>query len=330
MKPKAMILMGIAIACGLGASYMTSRLLADRSDADQETVEVLVAKRNLSIGERITKPEELFEKKTILKEMDTPDTIKDLDALKGKILKQSRNKGDTITPNSTFNEKDNLDIPEGHQAVGLRVNLETSAHGLATLPHSRVDLIWFQRAERPEDARIDVLLQDVLVLAADGKIDRDGLTAVAQVVVLALTREQVLAVNFAKETGNLSLSLRSPGDKNKEPVAGFYGREFRDRKVPEIAKKQAAEATSQNEPPPVAKVEPKQPPKEIAKEQPKVTPPVVVDEGPKGTPHTLEIINGTHIQRITTMLDENNRPIGQQPPRPPAPAPAAGGKSADL
>ena len=31
MKPKTMILMGLAIVCGLGASYMTSRLLAERN-----------------------------------------------------------------------------------------------------------------------------------------------------------------------------------------------------------------------------------------------------------------------------------------------------------
>ncbi len=33
MKPKTMILMVVAVVCGLGASYMTSRLLADRSRA---------------------------------------------------------------------------------------------------------------------------------------------------------------------------------------------------------------------------------------------------------------------------------------------------------
>jgi Flp pilus assembly protein CpaB len=80
MKPKTMILMGLAITCGLGASYMTSRLLADRQTEEKETVEVLVAKRSLSVGERLTKPEELFEKKTILKENDTPDAIRDFDA----------------------------------------------------------------------------------------------------------------------------------------------------------------------------------------------------------------------------------------------------------
>ena len=40
MKPKTIILMVVAVSCGLAASYMTSRLLADRPEAppDEEKV----------------------------------------------------------------------------------------------------------------------------------------------------------------------------------------------------------------------------------------------------------------------------------------------------
>ena len=43
MKPKTMMLMVVAIGCGLGASYMTSRLLAERNNQTQAeaTVKVL-------------------------------------------------------------------------------------------------------------------------------------------------------------------------------------------------------------------------------------------------------------------------------------------------
>ena len=54
MKPKTLILMVVAVVCGLGASYMTSRLLAERDDkpADQPAmtkVKVLVAKKDLAM-----------------------------------------------------------------------------------------------------------------------------------------------------------------------------------------------------------------------------------------------------------------------------------------
>ena len=45
MKPKTLILMVVAVTCGLGASYMTSRLLAERQPEDTEKVKILVADR---------------------------------------------------------------------------------------------------------------------------------------------------------------------------------------------------------------------------------------------------------------------------------------------
>ena len=44
MKPKTMVLILAAVACGLGASFMTSRLLSERQ-SDEEKVDVLVAKK---------------------------------------------------------------------------------------------------------------------------------------------------------------------------------------------------------------------------------------------------------------------------------------------
>ena len=80
MKPKAMILMGLAIVCGLGASYMTSRLLAERQPQEEEKVEILVARRNLSVGERIVNPDEMFEVKPWSpRKMNRPDAIKDFE-----------------------------------------------------------------------------------------------------------------------------------------------------------------------------------------------------------------------------------------------------------
>src|SRR5438128_914020 len=111
MKPKTMILMGLAITCGLGASYMTSRLLAERQPAEEaEKVEILVASKNLSVHQKILKPEEMFEKKVVLKD-DASNAIKDFDQLKGKTLKRSRRPGETITTEDLY-DKGNLDIPD--------------------------------------------------------------------------------------------------------------------------------------------------------------------------------------------------------------------------
>jgi hypothetical protein len=61
MKPKTMILMVVAIGCGLGASYMTSKLLAERGQQQgEQQVPVLVAKQKIQPWIPIKEPERLF------------------------------------------------------------------------------------------------------------------------------------------------------------------------------------------------------------------------------------------------------------------------------
>src|SRR5438552_794056 len=62
MKPKTMILMAVAIVCGLAASYLASILLAKQ----QEKVMVLVAKEKLPRWTPIKNPEEKFTAKEVL------------------------------------------------------------------------------------------------------------------------------------------------------------------------------------------------------------------------------------------------------------------------
>jgi Flp pilus assembly protein CpaB len=318
MKPKTMILMGLAIVCGLGASYMTSRLLAERQTPEEEKIEILVAKKNLSVGERILVPEEFFERKPVVKADEPPDAIKDFDALKGKVMRQSRNRGDHITPSNLY-DRNRLDIPEGTQAVGLPVNLATTAHGLATLPGSRVDLMLTVRGKDAQSTISKIVVQNALVLAADGRVDREGdLIAPASVVTLALnTKDRLIATN-AKEMGILTLSLR----KLDENVV---------TKNTNITGDVVLNGEKKDEP--VAPPPPIEPP-----------PPTVVEPPlPSGTPGRLNILNGrdTRSVRYRTLEngdveyddEENPRPALQPAPRPqpqPQPGPTGKGRKLDL
>jgi pilus assembly protein CpaB len=252
MKPKTMILMGLAITCGLGASYMTSRLLAERSPAEEEKVKILVAKKNLNVGQRISDPEELFEYKEVSKDSEPPDAIKDFDAIKGKSLKQNRNKGEWVTAANLRGAGEQLKLPEGHFAQGLKVTLEGTASGFATLPGSRVNII--QTVTRGSNYS-QILLSDVLVLAADLKLDSTGeLASPAQVVTFALSGKDVLKVNLAKELGILSLALRNPDDHSHDDAQVVYVKDIQpDRKE----RKEIPEEVVVPQPPPkVAEVKP--------------------------------------------------------------------------
>jgi pilus assembly protein CpaB len=318
MKPKAMILMGLAIVCGLGASYMTSRLLAERQPQEEEKVEILVARRNLSVGERIVNPDEFFERKAVVKADEPPDAIKDMEWLRGKVMRQSRNRGDHVTGGNLY-DRNRLDIPEGTQAVGLPVNLATTAHGLATLPGSRVDLMLTIRVGDVNKTLTKVVIENVLVLAADGRVDREGeLIAPASVVTLALNdKDRIIAIT-AKDMGVLTLSLRNLNDLKRTESPVINGDEILNGR-------------------------PKDPVRIV--QVPKVEPPPPVIELPKGTPGRLDIFQPGNVRIVRYRVQENgdieydddrpNRPAVQPaPPRPqpqPQPAPEGkGGKSIDL
>src|SRR5712691_3621642 len=97
MKPKTMILMVVAITCGLGASYMTSRLLAERATPEEQPkVTVLVAKKNLDMGANIKNPQEMFQEKQFVKDDEPKGAITDFNQLKGRVLKRSLRAGDWV------------------------------------------------------------------------------------------------------------------------------------------------------------------------------------------------------------------------------------------
>lgn len=216
MKPKTMVLMVVAIGCGLGASYMTSRLLADRQNqAPLETVAVLVAKKNLDLGTPLKDATELFEYKEYTKGQEPKDAVIDYAEMKDKFLKRSLRRGDFITPADLQMEWGCLpDLPQGMVAVGLRVNSETTAAGFASLPGSHVDILSTIRRGTDDDTHCQILLENVLVLAADAQARRpdDPQAMPANVVTVALTREQAMRVTLAKELGTLTLVLRKFGD----------------------------------------------------------------------------------------------------------------------
>src|SRR5262245_27214511 len=105
MKPKTMILMAVAVVCGLGASFMTSRLLAERDQQPVEQapvvetpkVKILVAKMNLDHGAAIKEPKEMFVEKTFSQEDAPKDGLVDNKVLKGKFLKRPLRKNDHVT-----------------------------------------------------------------------------------------------------------------------------------------------------------------------------------------------------------------------------------------
>ena len=123
MKPKTMILVVVAIGCGLGASYMTSRLLADRSntkDTPVNTVKVLIAKKKVPAFELIKKPEDLFDEKDVPEGTYSTKCLKSFDDVRNQRLGKLKNEEEAVYKEDVLTLAQSRYLrqpPEGQRAV---------------------------------------------------------------------------------------------------------------------------------------------------------------------------------------------------------------------
>jgi pilus assembly protein CpaB len=323
MKPKTMILMVVAVVCGLGASYMTSQLLAQRDETPAEApvvekVTLLVARKNVDLHTALRKkPEDFFEKKQFVvedapKDALTPD---DLSKLKDKFLKRGLRKGDHLFADDLMDGKFGLPaLPNGMRAVGIRVNVEQIAGGFASLPGSHVDIVWTKRAGAETDTFSKVLLEDVVVLAADTNTHTDGSAIVASVVTVALHPDDAMKLTLAMETGALRLIVRNLEDRSStERDRITVGELTRDHS----RKTKTDEPEAIPEPPVKIVQETKDPVPQSEPKQPEV----------KLTKMIVTVRNGPEVQVRHYWLDESNQVVpGPSQDAGSVPQPAGNGK----
>jgi pilus assembly protein CpaB len=218
MKPKTMILMVVAVVCGLGASYMTSRVIAERGQnnaADEEKVTVLVARQKVPMGTLIKDPQHYFVEKAYTKGEEPKKALKTWDQLKEKRLNKPLSEDQFVTADDLMDPKlSGMDaiVPPGMRAVSIKVNVASVVAGFV-LPNSRVDVV--QTLRQGEHSATQTILQNVVVLASDGIKDRpdDKGNMPASTVTLAAKPEDVQKLRLAEAIGELSLSLRGAEDE---------------------------------------------------------------------------------------------------------------------
>jgi pilus assembly protein CpaB len=218
MKSKTVILMVVAIGCGLAASYLTSRMLAEREQTDIEKVNVLVARRNISMGTLIREPEKFFEEKQFTKGEEPKKAIRNLEELKDRRLNKPLAAEQFVTADDLWDkDKDGISgqMPKGMRAVGLSVNAERMVGGFV-LPHSHVDIVSVITNQNGE-TNSRIILQNILVLAVDqtNVRDSDKPAMVASTVTVQVTPEQANRLALAQKLGTISLILRPFGDDEK-------------------------------------------------------------------------------------------------------------------
>jgi Flp pilus assembly protein CpaB len=306
MKPKTMILMVVAVVCGLAASYMTSRLLADRGGpAPVNTVKVLVAKARINAWTPIKNPEDAFVEKEVPEGTFSPKCITDFKDLKNQALKAPLSEQMPLTKDDLLSEATAGlvgALHNGERAIAIRVTPESLVGGFV-LPGSKVDVMMtLKRGDGDSSAQI--IMQDMLVLAVDQKNTReDGATAMlGNTVTLASKPEESERLSLAASLGDLRLLLRTPLDQDKPTYKAIHIADLpRSQKEIDDSKTEGTDVAS------TGSVGPALPTLPALDKTPAPTP--VVDKTPEPPPsvtHTLRIESGDTVSTTKFVWDEKN------------------------
>ncbi len=232
MKTAQIAVLSIALGAGGIAAWLargtddTAKVPA-QPVAQLATVEVLVAKNEIGLGQSV-KPDDLqwqtwpaAASSSFIKRGDRPDANKQIT---GMIARAPFIAGEPIREPKLVRADGSgfmaAILPTGMRAVSTEISAETGAGGFI-LPNDRVDVILTRRdkaAEKgaPDTINSEIILPNIRVLAIDqAPKEKDGQNAlVGRTVTLELKPEQAETLARSRQTGTLSLALRSIADIN--------------------------------------------------------------------------------------------------------------------
>jgi pilus assembly protein CpaB len=232
MNSARIMVLGIAIVAGGIAAYLASgsdpQPVAQAPAPQIETADVLVAKADIPLGQTI-KPDDLqwqtwpaaTVSPSFIRRNERGNAISDLT---GSIARSPFFAGEPVRDAKLVKGNGSgfmaAILPSGMRAISTEISPETGAGGFI-LPNDRVDVI-LSRRERStgtETINSEIILNNIRVLAIDQTVEEKGgqKVVVGKTATLELKPEQAETLARSRQSGTLSLALRSLVDAN-EPV----------------------------------------------------------------------------------------------------------------
>jgi pilus assembly protein CpaB len=233
MNTARIVVLTIAVGAGGIAAYLASgsdnKPLPTEPVVQLQTVDVLVAKSDIGLGQSVNADDMQWQSwpastasSNFIRRNDRPDAATQV---AGSIARAPFIAGEPIREVKLVKANGSgfmaAILPAGMRAVSTEISPETGAGGFI-LPNDRVDVILSKREknqDRPGAAEVvnsEVILANIRVLAIDqAPKEKDGQnTVVGKTVTLELKPEQTETLARARQSGTLSLALRSIADLN--------------------------------------------------------------------------------------------------------------------
>jgi pilus assembly protein CpaB len=235
MKTAQIAVLGIAAVAGAAALYLASG--SDPKPApvatpvpQMETTEVLVARGDIPLGQTITADDMQWQQwpaagasSTFIKRSDRGDAPTQI---VGSIARSPFLAGEPIRETKLVKGNGSgfmaAILPTGMRGVSTEISPETGAGGFI-LPNDRVDVILTKREKNPDKSgapdivNAEIILANIRVLAIDQTVEEKNgqKVVVGKTATLELKPEQAEQLARSRQTGTLSLALRSLVDANK-------------------------------------------------------------------------------------------------------------------
>src|SRR5471030_112579 len=233
MNTARIVVLTIAVGAGGIAAYLASgsdnKTLPAEPVVQLPTVDVLVAKSDIGLGQSVTSDDLQWQtwpaataSNNFIRRNERPDATTQV---LGSIARAPFIAGEPIRDQKLVRADGSgfmaAILTTGMRAVSTEISPETGAGGFI-LPNDRVDVILSKREKNPDRngpsdiVNSEIILSNVRVLAIDqAPKEKDGQNAVVgKTVTLELKPEQSETLARARQTGTLSLALRSIADLN--------------------------------------------------------------------------------------------------------------------
>lgn len=207
MKQKNIVLMVVAVGCGLVAAALTQYSRAK----PVEQVEVIVAAKDLSVGTVFSAAEmnTLVKRKSVPKDGLPPVYVTNFDELLDKRLSRPMRAEEALNPGDL---NKGMALPDGRDLVSLPIGAGSAASGFVP-PGSRIDITASLRLGNT--TKVFKLLCNTLIVNANQDTtnsQKTGAYADLNQVGLALTEKEALVLELAKSR-NCTLTIKLRNDK---------------------------------------------------------------------------------------------------------------------
>ena len=222
MRPKSLILLVLALGCGLVASIGISQVLdnQNKKQAAIETVPIYVALHNINLGDPVD--DGMVSLQEWPKDKVPVGAVTKWEDIEGRRPKTIIFQGEPLNDGKFLAKGETHDpiagIPPGMRLKTVSVDARKSAAGLLS-PGDRVDVqLFVQRNERAgiERPSTKIILQNIRVYAVDQAVQRtsEGTEerSVAKTVSLVVSPQQASRMTTAENMGEISLIPRNPDD----------------------------------------------------------------------------------------------------------------------